>query len=109
MQKILITGGAGFIGSHVAEALLKQGHEVHILDDFSSGKEENVPENAVVHRMDVRDAAVFALFARERYTVLVHHAAQMNVRRSVAEPDGSWTSKWPSQGDLCVNGRCYLR
>jgi UDP-glucose 4-epimerase len=86
MQKILITGGAGFIGSHVAEALLKQGHEVHILDDFSSGKEENVPENAVVHRMDVRDAAVFALFARERYTVLVHHAAQMDVRRSVADP-----------------------
>ncbi len=86
MEKILVTGGAGFIGSHVAEALLKQGHIVHILDNLSSGREENVPEGAVLHRLDVRDAAVFTLFAQERYTVLVHHAAQMDVRRSVADP-----------------------
>ncbi len=86
MEKILVTGGAGFIGSHVAEALLKQGHIVHILDNLSSGREENVPEGAVLHCLDVRDAAVFTLFAQERYTVLVHHAAQMDVRQSVADP-----------------------
>jgi len=86
MQKVLVTGGAGFIGSHVADALLERGYEVHILDDFSSGREENVPAGAVVHRMDVRDEAVADLFARERFPILIHHAAQMDVRRSVADP-----------------------
>lgn len=86
MKKILVTGGAGFIGSHVADHLIAAGHDVHILDDFSGGKEENVPGAATVHRMDIRDPAVADLFERERFAVLVHHAAQMDVRRSVADP-----------------------
>jgi len=85
-MKILVTGGAGFIGSHVADALSAAGHTVHVLDDLSSGVEENVPEGAPLHRLDVRDPGVRRLFERERYEVLVHHAAQMDVRRSVADP-----------------------
>ncbi len=85
-KKILVTGGAGFIGSHVAEAFRAAGHDVHVMDDFSSGREENVPEGAVVHRMDIRSDEAAAVMARERFDVLCHHAAQMDVRRSVADP-----------------------
>lgn len=83
---ILVTGGAGFIGSHVAEALLAAGHSVHILDDLSGGRRENVPDGAVLHVMDIRDAAVEALWAEHRFEVMHHLAAQMDVRRSVADP-----------------------
>ena len=86
MSKVLITGGAGFIGSHVADALVGQGHEVHILDDLSSGKKANVPDAATLHVMDVRSPEVAALFEAEEFGVLVHHAAQMDVRKSVADP-----------------------
>lgn len=85
-KKILVTGGAGFIGSHVADAFRAAGHDVHVMDDFSSGREENVPEGAIVHRMDIRSDEAAALMARERFDVLCHHAAQMDVRRSVADP-----------------------
>ena len=85
-MKILVTGGAGFIGSHVADALVEVGHEVHVLDDFSSGKQENVPAQVTLHRMDVRSNRVEDLFKEERFSVLVHHAAQMDVRKSVADP-----------------------
>lgn len=86
IRKALVTGGAGFIGSHVADALVERGLKVHVLDDLSSGAQENVPPRAVLHEMDVRDPAVHDLFQRERYDLLVHHAAQMDVRRSVADP-----------------------
>lgn len=85
-MKILVTGGAGFIGSHVASALVNKEHDVHVLDDLSSGKVENVPEGATLHQHDIRDPDVRTLFATHRYEVLVHHAAQMDVRRSVADP-----------------------
>lgn len=85
-MKILVTGGAGFIGSHVADALLENGHDVHVLDDLSGGRRELVPRLAVFHELDIREEAVHALFERERFDVLVHHAAQMDVRRSVADP-----------------------
>ncbi len=85
-MKTLITGGAGFIGSHVADALLGGGHEVHVLDDLSSGRRENVPAEAVFHESDIRSAEAAALFEREHFEVLIHHAAQMDVRRSVADP-----------------------
>lgn len=83
---ILVTGGAGFIGSHVADALVNAGHEVHILDDLSSGKRENIPERAVLHKQDIRSTEVDEIFEQNRFEVLVHHAAQMDVRRSVADP-----------------------
>jgi UDP-glucose 4-epimerase len=86
-MKILVTGGAGFIGSHIVDAYLGLGHEVHIIDDFSTGKEENLNPAAQVHRHDIADRdAVTALLARERFEVINHHAAQMDVRRSVADP-----------------------
>ncbi|MEX1055376.1 MAG: NAD-dependent epimerase/dehydratase family protein, partial [Rhodothermales bacterium] len=53
-MKILVTGGAGFIGSHVADALSAEGHSVHVLDDLSGGKEENVPSEANFHKADIR-------------------------------------------------------
>ena len=85
-MKILVTGGAGFIGSHVADALLAEGHEVHVLDDFSTGRAENVSDGVRVHAFDIRSGEAALLLERERYQVLVHHAAQMDVRRSVADP-----------------------
>lgn len=88
MQKetVLVTGGAGFIGSHVCDALLALGHEVHVIDDLSGGYEEQVPEGATLHRMDIRAAGVKVLWKEHRFTTMFHLAAQMDVRRSVADP-----------------------
>jgi UDP-glucose 4-epimerase len=82
--RILVTGGAGFIGSHVAEHLLDRGHEVAVVDDLSSGKRENVPEGVELYVHDIRSgcAEVFEEFQPE---ALSHQAAQMDVRRSVRE------------------------
>lgn len=86
MSKVLVTGGAGFIGSHIVDALVGLGHEVHILDDLSSGTRSNVPDAAVLHVMDVRAPEVSSLFEEEQFELLVHHAAQMDVRKSVTDP-----------------------
>jgi UDP-glucose 4-epimerase len=86
-KRILITGGAGFIGSHVADAFLRAGHEVAVLDDLSSGDRELVPPAAAFFEGDIRDAGlVRKVFTEFRPEVLNHHAAQMDVRRSVADP-----------------------
>jgi UDP-glucose 4-epimerase len=85
-MKILITGGAGFIGSHIADAYVTEGHEVHIVDDFSTGRDANVNPRAIVHRLDIADPAVVELIGDVKPDVLNHHAAQMDVRRSVADP-----------------------
>lgn len=85
-MRILISGGAGFIGSHVAEILLGRHHQVAIVDDLSSGKRENIPEGVHLYEMDIRSGCeeVFEGFEPE---ALCHQAAQMDVRRSVREPD----------------------
>jgi UDP-glucose 4-epimerase len=85
-MKILVTGGAGFIGSHVADAMLAAGHEVHIMDDLSGGRRENLPKGAAFHELDIRSEKAAALMEREKFDLLCHHAAQMDVRRSVADP-----------------------
>lgn len=85
-MNILVTGGAGFIGSNVADAFIEAGHTVVILDDFSSGKQENVNPKAKVYRMDVQDPVVEGIFRDEKIEVMCHHAAQMDVRKSVADP-----------------------
>ncbi len=87
MKKYCITGGAGFIGSHVAEAYLATGAEVVCLDDLSSGKRENVPEGARFVELDIRDAdALSEFFKVERFDVVNHHAAQISVPDSVKDP-----------------------
>ena len=85
-MKILVTGGAGFIGSHVARAYLAGGHEVVVVDDLSTGVRANLDPAARFYQLDVQDPAIGEVFARERPEVLNHHAAQMDVRRSVADP-----------------------
>ncbi len=85
-MKVLVTGGAGFIGSHVADALVARGYDVHVLDDLSGGREENVPDAATLHRLDVRSDEAAALVRDEGFDALFHLAAQMDVRKSVADP-----------------------
>lgn len=85
--RVLVTGGAGFIGSHVADHYLNAGYEVTVLDDLSSGRRENVPAGAEFVEADVRSAEARRLLAEGGFTVLNHHAAQMDVRVSVARPD----------------------
>ena len=85
-MRAVVTGGAGFIGSHVVDALLARGDEVHVFDDFSSGRPENVPAGARVHEGDIRvDSA--RVFDEVRPAVAFHLAAQVDVRVSVERPD----------------------
>lgn len=87
MAKILVTGGAGFIGSHVVDALLSAGHHVAVLDDLSSGSRDNLPPGVSLSVCDIVDtAAVEAVFAAQRPDAVCHQAAQMSVSRSVREP-----------------------
>ncbi len=85
-MKIAITGGAGFIASHVADAYLAAGHEVVILDDLCRGERANLPSAARFYEADIRAPEVAEIFRKERPQVLSHHAAQLDVRRSVADP-----------------------
>jgi UDP-glucose 4-epimerase len=84
--RAIVTGGAGFIGSHVADALVARGDEVFVLDDLTSGRRENVPEGARLHEGDIRSDAD-ALFDEVRPEVCFHLAAQVDVRVSVERPD----------------------
>lgn len=86
-MKILITGGAGFIGSAVAQAYLRHGHTVVVVDDLSSGKKERVPSGATLYECDIRDAAKLReIFQKEKPDAVNHHAAQANAERSVKNP-----------------------
>ena len=85
-KKVLVTGGAGFIGSHVADRLVEEGCHVHVMDDLSGGYRENVPEQATFHEVDIRSEEAAALFEEHQFAALCHLAAQMDVRRSVADP-----------------------
>lgn len=82
----LVTGGAGFIGSHVVDALIQAKHDVWVLDDLSRGKREQVHPQAQFVRMDLLSPDLPALFAEVGFDCVIHHAAQIDVRRSVADP-----------------------
>jgi len=85
--RVLVTGGAGFIGSHVADAYLERGWSVTVVDDLSSGKHENVSEGIEFVEMDVRDPELHALFeSKGGFDLVNHHAAQIDVRKSVRDP-----------------------
>jgi UDP-glucose 4-epimerase len=86
MAKILVTGGAGFIGSHVVELFVSKGYEVVIVDDLSTGRISNLNPSAKFYQMDIRDPKIREVFEIERPDYISHHAAQMDVRRSVAQP-----------------------
>jgi UDP-glucose 4-epimerase len=86
MTKILVTGGAGFIGSHVVDLFVSHGYEVVILDDLSTGRVSNLNPAAKFYQMDIRDPKIREVFEIERPDFVSHHAAQMDVRRSVAQP-----------------------
>jgi len=86
-MKILVTGGAGFIGSHVVDRFLGDGHEVWVLDNLVTGSRQNLNPQARFVEMDIRDRQrVGELFARERFDIVDHHAAQMDVRKSTEDP-----------------------
>jgi UDP-glucose 4-epimerase len=85
-KRILITGGAGFIGSTIADLFLEAGWDVAVLDDLSSGRRDNVPAAARFYPVDVRSHAVHEVVAKERPQVICHQAAQIDVRRSMADP-----------------------
>jgi UDP-glucose 4-epimerase len=84
--RVLVTGGAGFIGSHIAEAYLRGGWDVTVLDDLSRGHEKNVPKGARFVRADIRSLEAKRVVAEGKFDVLNHHAAQIDVRVSVDEP-----------------------
>jgi UDP-glucose 4-epimerase len=85
--KILVTGGAGFIASHITDAFIKEGHDVFVLDNLSTGFRENINPKAVFIEADIRDTELIKIFEKEKFDVVNHHAAQMDVRRSVADPN----------------------
>jgi len=83
---ILVTGGAGFIGSHLADALISDNHHIAIIDNLSTGKPQNIPGNAEFHKIDIASPVVDKIFERGRFEAVFHLAAQMDVRKSVENP-----------------------
>ena len=86
MTKILVTGGAGFIGSHVVDLFVAQGYDVVVVDDLSTGRASNLNPAAKFYQIDIRSPKVREVFEAEKPDYVSHHAAQMDVRRSVAQP-----------------------
>ena len=81
-MKVIVTGGAGFIGSHIVDGLLAAGHRVVVIDDLSSGSRDNLPPEVEIHVVDIVDGkAVAAVFEQERPDAVCHQAAQMSVSR----------------------------
>jgi UDP-glucose 4-epimerase len=85
-MRILVTGGAGFIGSHIVDAYLALGHDVAVVDDLSSGSRDNLNPRATFLHLDILDPRLDDAFAEYRPQVVNHHAAQIDVRRAVADP-----------------------
>lgn len=88
MEKVLITGGAGFIGSHLADKLIEKGHEVVVVDNLSTGSKQNLNKLAKFYKADIRDKKIENIFQKEKPDVVFHFAAQINVRESVEDPKG---------------------
>ena len=86
LKRILVTGGAGFIASHVAGQLVSAGHEVAVVDNLSMGKREYVPSAAQFYPYDIKSPETVELIRSWRPQVIVHHAAQMSVQVSVSDP-----------------------
>jgi UDP-glucose 4-epimerase len=85
-MQILITGGAGFIGSNIADYLIEKGEEVIIVDNLSSGKKENINKKAKFYQLDIRDQNLEKVFKENKISHVIHHAAQIDVQQSIADP-----------------------
>lgn len=85
-MNILVTGGAGFIGSHIVDTYIQEGHRVVVLDNLSTGKREQVHPDATFYDMDLMAPEVKGIFEKEKIEAINHHAAQISVTQSVADP-----------------------
>jgi UDP-glucose 4-epimerase len=85
-MKILVTGGAGFIGSHIVDAYLSAGHEVVIIDNLTTGQEKNLNPSAKIYKLDIREKEIKTIIAQESPDIVSHQAAQVDIRRSVLNP-----------------------
>jgi UDP-glucose 4-epimerase len=85
-MKILVTGGAGFIGSHLVDRLMKKGYQVAVIDNLSSGKKENLNSKAKFYKLDICDSKISQIFKKEKPDIVFHFAAQIDVRKSVKNP-----------------------
>jgi len=86
MKKILVTGGAGFIGSHLVDRLIKLGHKVVVIDNLSTGKKENLNKESIFYEADIQGPELGEVFAKEKPEIIFHLAGQINIRRSVKDP-----------------------
>jgi len=86
MSKIIVSGGAGFIGSHLTDKLIEKGHNVVVVDNLSTGKKENLNPKAKFYEMDICDSNISQIFQDEKPEIVFHFAAQIDVRKSVKDP-----------------------
>jgi len=85
-MKILVTGGAGFVGSHLVDKLVKEGHSIVVIDNLSTGKRENLNSKAKFYKIDICDSKISQIFKKEKPKIVFHYAAQIDARKSVEEP-----------------------
>ena len=85
-MNILVTGGAGFIGANIVNALIEQNHDVVIIDNLVTGKKENLNPKAKFYNIDIRNKDIEKIFKKHNFDIVNHHAAQIDVRKSVADP-----------------------
>lgn len=85
-MKVLVTGGAGFIGSHTVDKLIEMGHNVSVIDNLSTGNKKNINKEARFYEIDIRSEKISDIFKREKFEAVFHFAAQINVRKSVEDP-----------------------
>jgi len=85
-MEVLVTGGAGFIGSNIVDGLIKEGHKAIVVDNLSTGKKENLNEKAEFYQLDIRDQELEKVFEENNITHVIHHAAQIDVQHSIKDP-----------------------